>query len=102
MSREDAPPAPKQRLTKRRITPPVDAFPPFEQADAFALQALKTGTANEGQQQRALDWIIRIAALTHDNPFRTGRDGSTEFMCGRQFVGQAIIEVLKWRPPKHE
>lgn len=88
----------KPRQTKKRIRADADAFPPFESADAFALQAVAAGAASEGQQKRALDWIVRYAGMTHDNPFRPGRDGSTEFMCGRQFVGQAIIEVLKWRP----
>jgi hypothetical protein len=92
--------AARKRLTKRRLVASPDAFPPFEAADAHALQGLSAGTASDVQQKRALDWIIRIAAMTHDNPFRPGRDGATEFLCGRQFVGQAIIEALKWRAPQ--
>ena len=91
-------PRPKSRLTKKRIMREAGAFAPYEEADAYAVQAVANGTANDHQQKRALDWIIREAALAYDNPFRAGGSGQTEFLCGQMFVGNQIIEILKYRP----
>lgn len=71
--------------------------PPWEKADASALQALQAGQATPEQQKRALDWIIRQAAGTYDLAYRPGaEDGNrdTTFALGRQFVGQQIVKLL--------
>lgn len=68
--------------------------PDWEFADAKALKSLYNGTADADQQKRALNWIINAAAATYDQPFRPGRDGQTEFACGRQFVGQQIVKLI--------
>jgi hypothetical protein len=31
---------------------------PYDEADTYAIKALAAGVANEGQQKRALKWII--------------------------------------------
>lgn len=69
-------------------------FPtPFEKADVYALKALASGTANEVQQRRALEWIIKacgVADTTHypDSP----RD--TDFANGKRFVGLEIVSKI--------
>jgi hypothetical protein len=68
---------------------------PYELADASALQALQTGTADAGQQRRALDWIINHAAATYDLAYRPESARDTDFMLGRVFVGQQIVKMLK-------
>lgn len=68
---------------------------PYELADASALQALQTGTADAGQQRRALDWIINQAAATYEMPYRPESARDTDFMLGRVFVGQQIVKMLK-------
>jgi hypothetical protein len=69
--------------------------PEFEVADAIALQALQSGTANGDQQKRALNWIINNAAGTYDWSFRPGdSDRDTNIALGRQFVGQQIVALL--------
>ena len=78
----------------------VGAFEPPEYNDAIigALKSLASGVANEGQQRLALNWIIEKAAQTYDQPFRPGgQDGDrdTAFACGRMFVGQQIVKVMK-------
>lgn len=90
MSRTVAPRAPRVRPAYL----PADWTAPGLVA---AVQALSLGTANEGQQKQALDWIIREVAGTYDQPYRPGVDGDREtaFACGRQFVGQQIVKVIK-------
>lgn len=77
--------------------PASDAPAPFDIADASAVQALLSGTAEPEQQQRALKWVIEAASATYLPGFRSGEEGrrSTDFMLGRIFVGQQIIGLLK-------
>lgn len=71
--------------------------PPWEPADASALQALNAGTADKNQQKRALDWIIDHGAATYDLSYRPGVAGErdTSFAEGRRFVGLQIVKLLK-------
>lgn len=82
----------------------VPSFEPahYKKADIYALQALQTGTANEQQQKRALDWIINHACKTYDMSFRPGADGERDtcFAEGRRFVGNQIIKLTKLDPSK--
>lgn len=68
--------------------------PKFQPADAYALKALQTGTANEAQQKRALDWIIRSAAWTYEQTYSPASDRDTAFAEGRRFVGLQIVKLL--------
>jgi hypothetical protein len=71
-----------------------EKFNGYTVAEAYAIQALFRGEANKEQQQRAMDWIIRVAAKTHDlHYFDNQRD--TDFALGKQFVGQMIIKLSK-------
>ena len=65
----------------------------WEPADAYALQALAKGIANEGQQKRALDWIIRSAG-TYDVTFFAGQLDCTHFAEGSRHVGLQIVKLL--------
>lgn len=70
---------------------------PWTKAEAKALKLLSTGEADERQQKRALDWIIKQAALTYDQPYRPGGEEGgrdTTFACGRMFVGQQIVKLI--------
>lgn len=69
--------------------------PQWDEADAVALQALCSGTANEGQQQRAISWIINTACATYDLPYRPESARDTDFALGKQFVGQQIVKLTK-------
>lgn len=68
--------------------------PPWELADAYALQALVAGKANEAQQKRALDYVIRVLAGTYDLAYRPESPRDTDFMLGRQFVGKQIVFLV--------
>lgn len=64
-------------------------------ADAQAIQSLERGEATPEQQKRALNWIIDNAALTYDFPYRPTGDRDTSLACGRMFVGQQIVKLIK-------
>lgn len=66
----------------------------YEVADVSALQALARGDADADQQKRALDWIIRKAALTYDVSFQPESDRATAFAEGRRFVGLEVVKLL--------
>lgn len=72
---------------------PVDYTLP----EIAAIKALSRGEANEDQQKRALDWIIRLAAGTYDEPYRSDADGGdreTTFALGRAFVGRQVVKLV--------
>jgi hypothetical protein len=50
--------------------------------------------ANDGQQARALDWILKSACGDGLWPFRESQR-ETDIALGRQFVGQQIVGLLK-------
>lgn len=82
-------------MTTRKIAPPdVFAPPPYELADATALQALAKGEADEGQQRRALNWLVNNACGTYDLEYRSN-DRDHAFASGRRFVGLQIVKMLK-------
>lgn len=66
----------------------------FNSQDVAALQALRTGTANDGQQTRALDWILKAACGDGLWPFRESQR-ETDVALGRQFVAQQIIGLFR-------
>ena len=68
--------------------------PPYEVADASAIQALQLGTATPDQQVRALKWIIERAAGAYEFNFYPS-DRETSFALGRAFVGQQLVKLLK-------
>lgn len=86
----------------------VPAFDPAKyDPDGYTtrcLQALRDGKANDVQQKHALEWIINEASRTYDQPYRPGVDGEREtaFACGRMFVGQQIIKVMKLSMPQKD
>ena len=70
---------------------------PYDETLTGAIKALHAGTANAGQQQRALKWIIEALCGTYDLSYRPGEGGErdTSFAEGKRFVGQQIVKQLK-------
>lgn len=68
----------------------------YDEADTYAIKALASGVANEGQQRRALKWIIETLCGTYDQPYRPGNEGDrdTVFACAKMFVGQQIVKQI--------
>ena len=78
--------------------------PQYGKEDIRAIQAIATyaaggETAPSAQDcQRALDWIVNVAAATYDEPFRPGQSDAVNYMLGRRSVGLAIVKLMKLKP----
>jgi hypothetical protein len=70
---------------------------PYDDADTYAIKALAAGVANEGQQKRALEWIINTLCGTYDLSYRPGPEGNrdTAFAEGRRSVGLQLVKQIK-------
>lgn len=68
---------------------------PYDETITSAIKALSSGTANEGQQQRALKWIVEVLCGTYDMSYRSQSDRDTTFAEGKRFVGNQIVKQLK-------
>jgi len=68
---------------------------PYDEAISAAIKALAAGNANEGQQQRALHWIVHTLCGTYDQPYRPESERDTIFACAKMFVGQQIVKQMK-------
>lgn len=83
-------------MNKLKALAPAPASEPaqFSEADATSIQALAAGSANEGQQRRALQWILQSACGIGAWPYRESQR-ETDIALGRQFVGQQIVGLSK-------
>lgn len=75
-------------------------LPRLEDADIFAVQALTKGIANEAQQKRAWDYILRALCETDRMTFWPGgEDGrrATDFAEGKRWVGLQLRRIEKMR-----
>lgn len=76
------------------LPPDPTARPAYTKRDVMALRSLQTGTANDGQQKEALDYIIRVLCGTYDFPYRPD-SRLTDIALGRMRVGQDIVHLLQ-------
>lgn len=85
-------------MAKKATRPPTRLSwhpAPYDEAISAAIKALATGNANEGQQQRALNWIVHTLCGTYDQPYRPDSERDTVFACAKMFVGQQIVKQMK-------
>ncbi|RWI22872.1 MAG: hypothetical protein EOQ92_18330 [Mesorhizobium sp.] len=66
----------------------------YEDLDVEAIKAVAAGTASEGQQKRAIGWIVHKAAMTHDEPFVPSQPDVTAHLTGRMNVGRQILKLV--------
>ena len=66
----------------------------WELADASAIQAMSRGEATADQQRRAIEWIVKSAAMTHDETFVAGQADVSAFLAGRRSVGNQVLKLL--------
>lgn len=96
MARKPAKPAEADAgpaLTAGARDPVTPAF--YQYADAAALQAVAKGVANEGQQRRALSWIVEVCADTYGLSYRGDKTHDTSFAEGKRAVGLQIVKLTK-------
>lgn len=70
----------------------------INKADCVALQALRAGNANEGQQKQALAAILHICG-TDDMEFlpdEHGGERETHFKSGKRFVGLQLKKLVSF------
>lgn len=67
---------------------------PYEEPDTYAIKALAAGVANEGQQKRVLDWIVKTLCGTYDVSYRPDSDRDTAFAEGKRFVGLQLVKQI--------
>lgn len=78
----------------------------YEDGDVYAIKALAAGKANEGQQQRALAWIVNVLCDTNALSFRPYSPRETDFAEGKRHVGIQIRKLVELpvsalvKPPK--
>lgn len=65
----------------------------FTYADVVAIKAVAAGNANEGQQKRALDWIINQACRRYEWPYEDSQR-ETDINLGRMRVGMSITDLV--------
>jgi len=80
----------RQRSSDRRPWKPS----PCDKADVYALKALASGEANEGQQKRALNWILNVACGVRDTTFYPDSERDSTFAAGKRFVGLEIVATI--------
>lgn len=67
----------------------IDTFKKEHKADILSIKALYNGTANEGQQKRALSFIIKYLCRADEiNFYQTDRE--TSFALGRESIGKFL------------
>lgn len=81
---------------KREIWHPA----PYEDRDAYAIQALARGEATPDQQMRALRWIIEQAAQTYEQSFTPDNSRVSDFIEGRRSVGNQLVKLVKLKVGK--
>lgn len=88
---------PKVRADRLKPVPPPSPLEPASFTDliVYGLQGLADGDATPQQQKKVLEWIINQASIAHGLPYQPDSDRNTAFACGRAFVGQQIIGILK-------
>jgi hypothetical protein len=69
--------------------------PGLTESEVMALKALGAGVANEGQQKKALDTIVRKLSGYYEMTFHENSDRLSAFGEGRRFVGATIINALQ-------
>lgn len=72
-------------------------LPDYTPDEVRALRAVANGTANPEQCRLAIKFLIEDVCATYQTPFR-GVAALTDFACGKQWVGQAIVVFLKTAP----
>jgi hypothetical protein len=68
---------------------------PYDDDDVRSIQALATGTANEGQQKYALRWIVERACGTYDETYFADSERNSAFAEGKRHVGLQIVKLTK-------
>lgn len=70
---------------------------PYDRSVLVAIRALFDGTANEGQQKRAMEWIILNLCHVGQISFSADNDRLSAFRDGERHIG---IQLARIREPE--
>jgi hypothetical protein len=70
---------------------------PYDRSVLYAVRALFDGTANEGQQTRAMEWIILNLCHVGQLSFNTDSDRLSAFRDGERHIG---LQLARMREPE--
>lgn len=73
---------------------------PIDKQDCLALKALAAGTADEYQQKRALNIIVKNFARMYDVAFVPGAADQSAFLAGRAYVASRILYYINYPASK--
>lgn len=82
-----------RRINRRKPIPPHE-LASFDDGIVYAIKALAAGVANEGQQRRALAWIINVVSETYESTYYPESVRDTDFASGKRWVGQQIVGLV--------
>lgn len=88
-------------MARSKINIPADKpwmLPPRELADVLALKALAAGKANEDQQRRAYEFILKDICGVQFLAYQPDSVRDTDFALGKQFVGHTIVKFVNLNP----
>lgn len=89
----------KQTIARGRAAnvPRPDPWKPaeWEPEDAYAVQAVMAGRANEEQQRRAMLYIVNHICGTYDLSYRPTSERDTTFAEGKRFVGLQLVKFSR-------
>ena len=80
----------------RGVPPRFNPMAPaaYDDLDVEAVKAVAAGNASEGQQKRAIAWIVHKAAMTYDEVFVPGQPDVGHHLTGRRNVGNQILKLV--------
>ena len=82
-------------MAERRSTSQQSWLPAaWQTADVAALQALARGVANEGQQKRALNYIVNVLGMTYEHTYVAASERESCHAQGRRYVGLQIVKLV--------
>lgn len=64
----------------------------WEPEEAYAVQAVMHGRADEAQQKRAMRFIVERVCATYDLSYRPTSDRDTAFAEGKRHVGLQLVK----------
>ena len=76
---------------------------PYDDYDVASIQACVNGTADGGQQLRALEWVIFASgADTYGWAYVPGDPNATHISLGKQRVGKELLKLIHLKARKDD
>jgi len=74
------------------------AVQPTTAEEEYAVQAVASGKADEGQQVLAISVILKKLSRAYDLSYIPGKPHESAFLAGRSFVGMNLTRIINQKP----